>query len=313
MPRFRLRARLEAAPAKASSKVVPLLPNLRTVPPVELGFVAPVTPNGSYPPDKANPPAEVLGTPLYSCTQDESAPAEAGGAGAIDCLRLTSGPMNVGAGPFDMRFTFVDDLVDGSADPALLRGPIFQAVHYSNGTTQMRPAGTYIFHTTHAHFHDENILSYDLYRVTDAKRGLLVPAGTGTKSGFCPADQLFGDWWSFDQQERGYFGEGDNPTGNCFSPSDGLLGLTSGWGDVYRWQRPGQYVEFAGNGDGLYVVRATVDKANHILESNETDNTSYTLIRVVGRSVDTIERGRGRSPWDSHKVVYTGDGPASIR
>ena len=139
---FRLRARLEAAPAKASSKVVPLLPNLRTVPPVELGFVAPVTPNGSYPPDKANPPAEVLGTPLYSCTQDESAPAEAGGAGAIDCLRLTSGPMNVGAGPFDMRFTFVDDLVDGSADPALLRGPIFQAVHYSNGTTQMRPAGS---------------------------------------------------------------------------------------------------------------------------------------------------------------------------
>ena len=140
-----------------------------------------------------------------------------------------------------------------------------------------------------------------------------MPAGTGTKSGFCPADQLFGDWWSFDQQERGYFGEGDNPTGNCFSPSDGLLGLTSGWGDVYRWQRPGQYVEFAGNGDGLYVVRATVDKANHILESNETDNTSYTLIRVVGRSVDIIERGRGRSPWDSHKVVYTGDGPASIR
>jgi len=310
---FRLRARLEAAPATASSKVVPLLPNLRTVPPVELGFVAPVTPNGSYPPDKANPPAEVLGTPLYSCTQDESAPAEAGGAGAVDCLRLTSGPMNVGAGPFDMRFTFADDLVDGSADPTLLRGPIFQAVHYSDGTTQMRAAGAYIFHTTHAHFHDENILSYDLYRVTDAKRGRLAPAGTGTKSGFCPADQLFGDWWTFDQQERGYFGEGDNPTGNCFSPSDGLLGLTSGWGDVYRWQRPGQYVEFAGNGDGLYVVRATVDKANHILESNETDNTSYTLIRIVGRSVDIIERGRGRSPWDGDKVVYTGDGPASIR
>ena len=72
-------------------------------------------------------------------------------------------------------------------------------------------------------------------------------------------------------------------------------------------------MEFAGNGDGSYVVRATVDRANHILESNETDNTSYTLIRVVGRNVDIIERGRGLSPWDTNKVVYRGDGPASIR
>lgn len=310
---FRMRARLEAAPAKTSSKVVPLLPNLRTVPPVELGFVAPVTPNGSYPPDKANPPAEVLGTPLYSCTQDESLPVDLGGAGAIDCLRLTSGPMNVGAGPFDMRFTFAGDVIGGDADPAHLRGPIRQAIHHSDGTVKMRPAGTYIFHTTHAHFHDENILTYELFSVRRETPALMSPAGSGTKSGFCPADQLFGDWWRFDQQVRGYFGEGDNPTGNCFSPNDGLLGLTSGWGDVYRWQRPGQYVEFDGNGDGLYVVRATVDKANHILEENEKDNSSYTLFRVVGRTIQILERGRGLSPWDKAKVVYSGDGPASIR
>ena len=81
---------------------------------------------------------------------------------------------------------------------------------------------------------------------------------------------------------------------------------------MYRWQRPGQYVEFDGKGDGLYVIRSTVDAENAILETDETDNTSYALIKVVGRTVDIIERGRGMDPWDPEKIVYEGDGPASV-
>ena len=310
---FRMRAKLEASLPTVPDGRVQMLPNLQVVPPYEFGFAAPVTPNGSYPPDAANPPASAAGYDLYSCTQDEMAPLEVGGAGAVDCLRLTSGPTNVGPGPFDMRFTFVEDMVDGTADPAFLRGPIQQAVHFSDGSVEIRDAGTYIFHTTHAHFHDENILTYEGFRVVDRRLGRLEPFGAGTKSGFCPADQLFGDWFRFDQAIRGDFGEGDTPTGNCFDPQDGLLGLTSGWGDVYRWQRPGQYVEFAGQGDGLYVIRSTVDAADAILETDETDNTSYALIRVVGRTVDILERGRGTDPWDPTKVLYDGAGPASTR
>jgi hypothetical protein len=311
---FRMRAKLEpATTTKPPAAKKAVLPNLQVVPAYEFGFTAPVTPNGSYPPDRANPPASALGYSVASCTPDETAPTDTGGAGAVDCLRLTSGPMNVGKGPFDMRFTFVDDMSTGTAQPAYLRGPIFQAVHYTDGSVEFRPAGAYIFHTTHGHFHDENILTYELFNVTNPTTGQLALAGSGTKSGFCPADQLFGDWFRFDQAVRGDFGEGDNPTGNCFSPADGLLGLTSGWGDVYRWQRPGQYVEFGGQGDGLYVVRATVDKANHILETVETDNSSYSLIKVTGRSIDLVERGQGLSPWDPKKAVFTGAGPSSRR
>lgn len=310
---FRLRAKLEATVPSTPAGRVAMLPNLRVVPPYEFGFTAPVTPNGSYPPDAANPPASAAGRSLYSCTQDEAAPVEAGGAGAVDCLRLTSGPMNLGQGPFDMRFTFLADMVDGTADRAYLRGPILQSVHYSDGSEELRPAGTYIWHTTHAHFHDENILTYEGFKVTDPTTGGLERFGSGTKSGFCPADQLFGRWFEFNQAVRGDFGEGDTPTGNCFDPKDGLLGLTSGWGDVYRWQRPGQYVEFAGQGDGLYVIRSTVDKADHILETDETDNVSYALIKVVDRTVHLLERGQGTDPWDPNKLVFTGDGPASVR
>ncbi len=310
---FRMRAKLEQALEPVPAGRVAMLPNLQVVPPYEFGFTAPVTPNGSYPPDVANPGASVGGHSLYSCTQDEAAPVEVGGSGAVDCLRLTSGPMNVGPGPFDMRFTFIEDMVDGTADPAYLRGPIFQTIHQSDGSEEVREAGQYIFHTTHAHFHDENILTYEGFDVLDTETGELAKFGSGTKSGFCPADQLFGDWFAFDQAVRGDFGEGDSPTGNCMDPKDGLLGLTSGWGDVYRWQRPGQYVEFDGKGDGLYVIRSTVDAANAILETDETDNTSYALIKVVGRTIDIIERGQGTDPWDPEKVVFEGDGPASVR
>ena len=309
---FRMRAMLERAVVKPSG-TGPLLPNLRAVPPYEFTFTAPANPlNGLYPPDTANPPLDVAGVHPVSCTADEAAPVAAGGAGAVRCLRLTSGPINVGAGPFDMRFTFVADAADGDLDPAYLRGPIFQAVHHADGKVVKRPAGAYIFHTTHAHFHDENILTYELFRA-DPATGSLKAAGKGVKSGFCPADQLFGEWERFVQQPAGYFGEGDTPTGNCFSPSDGLLGLTSGWGDVYRWQRPGQYVEFAGNTDGLFVVRTTVDKQNHILETDDSDNSAYAYIRVVGETVQILERGWGESPWDLRKAVFTGSGPASRR
>jgi hypothetical protein len=308
---FRLRAKLESKlPAVPAGKVA-LLPNLRTDPPYEFTFVAPANPlNGLYPPDTANPPLDVAGVHPLSCTADEMAPVEAGGAGAQRCLRLTSGPINTGVGPFDMRFSMVEDGVNQRLDATHLRGPIFQVIHYSDGSTTRRPAGTYIFHTTHAHFHDENILTYELFKVTDRSKGTLVPAGAGVKSGFCPADQLFGDWEHFVQAPQGNFG-GDTPTGNCFSPNDGFIGLTTGWGDVYRWQRPGQYVEFGNNTDGTYVVRTTVDKANHILESNETDNASYALISVTGETIRLLERGWGTSPWDPKRVVFYGDGPAS--
>jgi hypothetical protein len=59
------------------------------------------------------------------------------------------------------------------------------------------------------------------------------------------------------------------------------------------------------------VVRATVDIENQIVESNESNNSSYALVKVVGDSVTELERGRGYGPFDPNKVVYTGGGPAS--
>jgi hypothetical protein len=309
---FRLRAKLERTiPANPTGKVA-LLPNLKTVPPYEFGFIAPLNPaNAAYPPDTVNPPMDVAGVHPLSCAVDEMAPVAAGGGGAAKCLRLTSGPINVGSGPFDILFDFVSGLAGGTVDPVTLQGPARQVIHYADGSTSERAAGTFSWHKTHAHFHTDQIHTYELFKVDNPASGAIHPAGAGTKSGFCPADQLFGDWDHFTQLPDGTFGEGDSAGGSCFSPEGGQLGLSVGWGDIYRWQRPGQYVDFGGQTDGLYIVRTTADKYNKILEENETDNTSYAYIKVTGEDVTILERGQGADPWDKAKVVFTGNGPAA--
>jgi len=316
---YRLRAKLEAMlpedlPVSATAK--PLLPNLKVVPPYEFGFIAPANPlNGVYPPDTINPPLDIAGIHPISCTADEMAPVILGGGAAKKCLRFTSGPINLGEGIYDMRFDLLTDFIAGNAQLApqealsrIVIGPMRQVIHYSDGSTQERAAGTYSFHPIHAHFHDDYVLSFRLYAVHDESKGELERVGEGTKSGFCPADQLWGDWYSFDQ---GYeVPGGDTIGGSCSSPQNGVMGLSVGWGDVYRWQRPGMYVEFAGQPNGRYVVQSRVDERDAILESNETDNVAYAYVQVENDVVQLIERGWGESPWDPRKTVFAGLGPA---
>lgn len=288
---FRMRAKLESTPSPPPAKPVPLLPHLRAVPPYEFTFIAPANPaNGLYPPDTANPPLDAAGEHPVSCTADEQVDDH-----VSRCLRFTSGPFEDGGGPFQIDFDFAGDTTAQNPLTA------YQVVHWSDGTTTKRPAGTYDFHAIHGHFHYNDILDYELYAVSAP--GALTHVSKGNKSGFCPADEQIGEWHQFNQDTAGTYNSGSDASGgNCFSFSNGVLGLSTGWGDVYRWQRPGQYVDFDGLGDGYYVVQAIVDSAHNIWGTQD-DNVSYSYIRVVGDSIGILERGLGTSPWDPHKQV----------
>lgn len=266
---FRLRAKLDRARRKPKPRAL-MLPNLQVIPPFEFGFVAPANPlNGQWPPDDVNPGLEVAGVAPVSCAADEIAED-----GAVRCLRFSAGPTNAGRGPFDLVL-----------EPG---GSVKQRVHRGDGSSYLRPAGEHEYHRTHGHTHYKDVLTYKLFEVTDRKRGKMKQVGRGVKSGFCPADQAFAQWRVFRQAPAYSTG------GNCSTS----MGLSTGWGDVYRWQRPGQYVEFSGATDGLFVVRATADINRWVLESNERDNHGYALIRVKGDEVKILERARGKHPWD---------------
>jgi len=295
---FRMRAKLESPPPAPPTTPVPLLPHLRAVPPFEFTFTAPANPlNGLYPPDTANPPLDVAGAHPVSCTADETQ-----GSGVQRCLRFTSGPFEAGGGPFHIDFDFAGDTTAQNPYTA------YQVVYWSDGSKTRREAGTYDFHAVHGHFHYDGILDYELYKV-DQSQGTMQHVGAGNKSGFCPADQQIGEWLQFNQSPAGTYNEGGDGSSNCFSFSKGSLGLSTGWGDVYRWQRPGQFVDFDGQGDGYYVVQAIVDIA-HNVEGTQGDNVSYAYIHIVGDRVDILERGLGTSPWDSTKqTISTLGGP----
>lgn len=293
---FRLRAKLESAPPPGTGKTM-LLPDLQVTPPYEFTFVAPANPANAYAPDAVNPPLAAAGEAPLSCTPDETL-----GIGATltpsryhvtRCLRFTTGPRNAGPGPFEIDY-----------DPAGARlgvqtpGPAFQRVYYSDGSSFMRPAGRFQFHAVHGHYHYLDFLKFQLYHVAADHR--LAPAGSGSKLGLCPADELFADWHTFNQQETKSF------TPNCgYDPDQASLGLNVGWGDVYRWQRPGQYVDFSGDGDGYYLLQVTVNAAGLVMTAHTGDNVGYAYIHVVGNHVTVLERGQGAGPWDPQRKVFT--------
>jgi len=285
---FRMRAKLEAAPRRTAKHLAP--PNLMATPPYEFGFVAPANPvNGLYPPDTVNPPLDVLGVHPLSCAYDEMVED-----GVSRCLRLTTGPRNAGEGPFELHYVPIEHGL-GVAQT----GPVTQRVYYSDGTFKDRPAGEFLFHKTHGHYHYQDILDYQLFKVLDPRTGRMVRAGSGHKAGFSPADQLFSDWTVFEQLE------GEYVEGTPSTLGESRFGLSVGWGDVYRWQRPGQYVDFGTNTDGRYVVRSVVDIRDHVLESDEADNAGYAYVQITGEDVRILERGQGLSPWDPRKRVFT--------
>ncbi|HET6794824.1 MAG TPA: lysyl oxidase family protein [Acidimicrobiales bacterium] len=292
---FRLRAKLEPAPAPSKGKTM-MLPDLQVTPPYDFTFVAPANPANAYAPDAVNPPLEAAGEAPLSCTPDETL-----GVGptltpssyhVTRCLRFTTGPRNAGPGPFEIDYDPVGaDL--GVETP----GPAYQRVYYSDGTSFLRPAGQFQFHAVHGHYHYLGFLDFQLYHVSPAHQ--LSPAGSGNKLGLCPADELFADWSVFNQEETNQF------TPNCgYAPGQASLGLNVGWGDVYKWQRPGQYVDFSGDGDGYYLLQVKVNASHLVMTVNSNDNVGYAYIHVVGSQATVIERGQGQSPWDPHKKVF---------
>lgn len=265
-----------------------VLPNLQPLPPYEFTLDAPlVHTNFTVIMDGNNP----RGPAGVGCTADETAER-----GVVNCLRFSTGPMNAGAGDLDIEFDLQEDAGD-------LSNPVYQWIRDSLGRrVERRDAGSYEFHATHAHYHYADLMRYELHRVVDPGTGELELAGGGHKSGFCTVSQGLSEW------EAVHAARIDRATGNCGLGNPGTFGLSAGWGDVYRWQRNGQYVDLGlFPTDGRYVVRALVDPEDWVLEADEGDNVSYAYIDLEGRTVTTLERGIGSDPWDPRKVV-TRDG-----
>lgn len=291
---FRVRAGLDVGEDEPDV----LTPNLRPWLPSEFGFAAPASPTSGYAMDHENP----AGPGLESCTSSEE---------HEHCLRFSSGLTNIGNGPLFISF----DTESNTGTQYVFRRDEtrgFYTDNLENGAYDTYDAGTAGFHEFHGHRHINDMVLYELFEVTDTQRGKMDPKGkhlmeatNGEKEGYCSIDHGFGDWMSFYQD--GWLSAHKQLIGDCA----GALALSTGWGDMYRWQRQGQYVPYDQVAEpdgtmrpGLYVVRVTIDPEGRVVETNEKDNVGYALIEVVedgGRTQVTIcERGIGPHPWSPH-------------
>ena len=293
----RLVRRVNTCPvAAAPSGVVDEPPNLAADPPWHPTFEQPppmvVVESGNFAALAGvhNPTMQAGGHALYNCLPEETAEQ-----GAQHCLRFTSGFASLGPGPFE---------VYGSsptfASPA--GGPLYQVVSRNDGTKYSRPAGSFVFHPVHAHYHVLGIAEFRFYRVNSDHS--LTEAGKVLKEGFCLGNIKMYDWHSFGQAEID-----PKSVDNC-EPSaqpDGSWrfyeGIAAGWEDSYKWQTSGQFVDVGSAPNGHYLLRLVVNPQQKILETTYADNTAYSYMQIDGNDVRVIERGHGFGPWDPNKVV----------
>jgi hypothetical protein len=239
-------------------------------------------------------PSTEAGTPFAyagpgSCYLDEQT------AGAHRCLRFTQDIRNIGQGPLELRFRFIG-ANGGVPSTALTECQMEQVVHRTDGSTWTRPAGPCVFHVQHQHFHYQNMALNTLHVVRADGTEDPIALRRSTKLGFCLEDVDNFAFGSYPNSPPGYAIPNNvrcEPTGtpSPTAPQEGVwenMGITPGWGDVYTWDLPSQFIEVSGVPDGVYDVVNESNPDGGVLETARPSRSSYTRICMQGDSVKEL-------------------------
>jgi len=192
-------------------------------------------------------------------------------------LRLSNVIGNQGEGPLEMYPVSADCDNDGDVQNDRL---VFQRIFgNTNGVAGFQrgedavvdehPVGCHVFHPKHRHWHLQDFSKYELLDGT----GNVV--ASADKVSFCviDTDPLPG------ATTPPYYD-------SCGRNVD--LGLSSGWADMYGYWLAGQYIILPADLTGTYCLLSTADPANHIRESDETNNATGVVVTING---DTVTPG----------------------
>lgn len=268
------------------------LPTIRALPPYDLTTAglppAPSSPLGF-------PFPTTVSTPT-SCYADESlgldnpSPATLAQP-TLRCLRFTSDVQDVGAGALEVRLPWLTTSGSGFV-PGQCQAQ--QVVLTSGGQQVTRPAGPCEFHPEHAHFHYKDLVSYSLHQV-DGAGGIGAPVATSQKESFCLADDdYFGFGTGGPNGPRTYIGQPGcnvptNPTPSGGSENSYVVeGVTPGWGDVYTWDTPDQYVDVTTVPPGTYDLVEETNPNGALLVAGSPKTCAVTQLQLTADSVKAI-------------------------
>jgi|GEM_PF-5993723 len=180
-----------------------------------------------------------------------------------DVVRFGQATPNIGAGPMELRGG--RNLGDGTQI-------VVQRIYGREGRFQDREAGRFEFHAEHGHIHFNNYTQYNLRTVLpdangDGRPEVGAVVAGGNKTSFCLVDSsIYDDTLpNFDPDPSGF---------GC----DDVQRISVGWEDIYDPYTEGQEIDITDLPRGPYWLEAIVDPDNHLLEADETNNTSRVLV-----------------------------------
>jgi hypothetical protein len=145
------------------------------------------------------------------------------------------------------------------------------------------PVGSFTWHEEHTHFHYQDFADYELRKirrngeVNYSSRGLVAAS---EKVSFCLMDS---------QQVRG--GAELTPWYKACQPV--RQGIQPGWADIYTSDLAGQQVTLPVDiPDGRYALVVTMDTANRLLESDDSNNRVVVTVEILngGTAAQIVDR-----------------------
>jgi len=173
-------------------------------------------------------------------------------------LRFSATSWNSGLGPLQV--------VAGPVETGSGKQQVYQEVFLSDGTSFLHFAGAFRYHDDHGHMHFDDFALYTLQPVN-------APGGsalTGSKVTFCIMDTT--------KIDGGLPGAPSAPQYDTCGNE--VQGISVGWGDTYGSHLPGQDIDVTDAPDGIYALTIEADPNNLLIETDENDNESCTLISI---------------------------------
>ena len=189
-------------------------------------------------------------------------------------LRFTTRIANAGPGPFEVR---LDHPNTGTA-----KMTVTQRVYNTAGGWRWIPvSGTHAFFAGdgHSHWHVYKLQKFEIRKLNaDGTEGPL--AGSGAKTGFCFYDNTVYNLTLPKAPQSPYYK-------GCGSASSLRVktGISVGWADTYGANLAYQWIKINGLPDGKYRVRVRTDPQNWFVEARDTNNNTFSDIRITGSTV----------------------------
>jgi hypothetical protein len=192
-------------------------------------------------------------------------------------LRYTTIIVNIGAGKFQAEGSRTS-----TSQPEM---SVVQRIFDDAGGSRVRPnaARMYFAGDGHSHWHLRDLEQSSMQPVDD-DRDDNGQARASAKHGFCFFDNIkFNLLLPGAPLDAFYTDCGADP-----SALSQTMGLSIGWGDAYFFDIVDQWIDITGLKNGRYRLTATADAENWFLESDETNNATWTELKLRGNATPRV-------------------------